>query len=967
MKTNGFVLLLLGLLITQSWAQNQADIVRVLPPEGLTLQKGWRFQAGDNAQWAKPDFSDQSWPIIELTRDINDPSSLNTASIGWLRLRFSTDSTWLREPLALLIQQSGASEIYLNGQLLHQWGAVSADPKKVIAFDPLWKPIPLPLRKTDEQVLAIRLAFQPGIHYTTLFENQNTAFWIQVKTQASADAFYQQYLVFVERFHVFMIGVCCMLAILHLAFYRFDPSQKANLYFGLWAILLIPANVLQRNLQVATPWVADKFYVANLSFSLGQIGSLLMLLALYHLLDQRKDKLFWGLVIWELVGLGLSAGFYGWGWLVGGVLPFTLCQLTIIRITWLAIRRQKKGAWIIGVGVIGYVIFFTAFLWPGVWSDDLFNLALETRRRVFFSLAMLSIPVGTSIYLGLDFALLSRALEQQLTEVNALTRQTLIQERQTQALQEMDTLKSRFFANLSHEFRTPLSIIKGSIEKLQQQDEQESKRRSDYQLIDRSAGRLLHLINQLLDLSRLEAGKLELHPQPGELTGFLQQLAASFTALFESKRITYHYTVSLQPVWVLMDSDKLEQMISNLLVNANKFTPDSGQVRFSASVEPLQTGTCELQLIVEDTGIGIAEDHLSHIFDRFYQIDDSATRSYEGTGIGLALVAELVELHGGQIRVDSTLGSGTRFHLQLPLEIVPTGSVSTQETNGSARPFSVPEVMSVNTMAETLQTHKRSSHSGHLLIVEDHRDLRLFLVDQLSKTYVVSAEENGLAGYQTALKTSPDLIISDIMMPGLDGIHLCERLKTDERTSHIPIILLTARADPDSKIKGLETGADDYLYKPFGLDELLVRVRSLLESRKKLRERFSRQLILQPIELVITSLDEQFLRKALAVTEANLANASFDVALFSRELGLSRPQLHRKLTALTDQSPNEFIRAIRLQRAAALLGQQQGNVAEVAYQVGFSSPNYFTKCFRNAYGQTPTEYAQRRAVSTKEP
>ena len=205
------------------------------------------------------------------------------------------------------------------------------------------------------------------------------------------------------------------------------------------------------------------------------------------------------------------------------------------------------------------------------------------------------------------------------------------------------------------------------------------------------------------------------------------------------------------------------------------------------------------------------------------------------------------------------------------------------------------------------------------------------------------------------------------MMPGLDGLTRCERLKTDERTSHIPIILLTARADSDSKLRGLETGADDYMSKPFGLDELRVRVRNLLESRKKLRERFSRQITLQPTQLVVTSLDEQFLQKALTVAEANLANVAFDVESFSREMGLSRTQLHRKLTALTEQSPNEFIRAIRLSRAASLLGQQGRNVADVAYQVGFSSPNYFTKCFRDVYGQTPTEYASGRVAPVKKP
>ena len=423
--------------------------------------------------------------------------------------------------------------------------------------------------------------------------------------------------------------------------------------------------------MVSTHLVADKFYVANLANSLYQLGNLLLMSALYQLLEQRKDKFYWGLVVWTLAGLLLNVSIYGWGWKVGGVLCGIACQLNLARVAWLAIRRQKKGAWIIGVGAIGYLLFFAAFFLPGMWGNHLlFDVEIANRRNILYIFSLLSIPVATSIYLGLDFALLSRALEQQLIEVKALSSQALIQEKQTQALQELDTLKSRFFANLSHEFRTPLSIIKGSVEKLQQQDEPGSSRRSDYQLIDRSASRLLQLINQLLDLSRLEAGKMELHPKPGEITHVLQLMAGSFASLFESKGITYRYTVSLQPVWVLMDSDKLEQILSNLLTNAYKFTSTKGQVRLSAAIEPLQTGTCDLQLVVQDTGIGIGEHQLPRIFDRFYQVDDSATRSYEGTGIGLALVKELVDLHGGQIKVESTMGSGTTFRLYIPLETV---------------------------------------------------------------------------------------------------------------------------------------------------------------------------------------------------------------------------------------------------------------------------------------------------------
>jgi DNA-binding response OmpR family regulator len=245
-----------------------------------------------------------------------------------------------------------------------------------------------------------------------------------------------------------------------------------------------------------------------------------------------------------------------------------------------------------------------------------------------------------------------------------------------------------------------------------------------------------------------------------------------------------------------------------------------------------------------------------------------------------------------------------------------------------------------------------------ILVVEDNAALRSFIREELTRQYRVAEAENGKQGYRQALETTPDIIICDVMMPEMDGITLCAALKTDERTSHIPLILLTAKADLESKLQGLETGADDYLTKPFKMEELQLRIRNLLESRRKLRERFSQQVTVNPKEITVTSTDERLLQKALAIMEANMANADFNVEVFSKEIGMSRAQLHRKLTALVGLSTNEFIRSLRLKRAASLLIQQQGNVSEVAYGVGFSSLNYFTKCFRDYYGQTPSEYAR---------
>jgi DNA-binding response OmpR family regulator len=370
-----------------------------------------------------------------------------------------------------------------------------------------------------------------------------------------------------------------------------------------------------------------------------------------------------------------------------------------------------------------------------------------------------------------------------------------------------------------------------------------------------------------------------------------------------------------------------------------------------------------LQLSVADTGIGIPAGQVSRIFERFHQVDTSTTRDYEGTGIGLALVKELVDLHGGKISLESHEGSGTTFSLALPLALVPP-SITQPDELLSKRP-SNPVAPLPHSRRETIAEGSISTQEAaiHILVVEDNAELRHFIGQNLGKEYAVREAENGLKGYEQAVSTIPDLIISDVMMPGLDGVSLCQKLKTDERTSHIPLILLTAKADMESKLKGLETGADEYLTKPFHLEELLLRIRNLLESRKRVQERFGKQTQLNPQEIPVTTTDERFLQRVVSVLEVHLDNADFDVEAFSKEIGLSRTHLHRKLTALTGQAPNEFVRTFRLKRAARLLEQQHGNVSEIAYSVGFSTLNYFTKCFKDYYGVSPSEYVRRQTPS----
>jgi signal transduction histidine kinase/DNA-binding response OmpR family regulator/streptogramin lyase len=538
-----------------------------------------------------------------------------------------------------------------------------------------------------------------------------------------------------------------------------------------------------------------------------------------------------------------------------------------------------------------------------------------------------------------------------------------INQLESDKLRELDSLKSHFFANISHEFRTPLTLIQGTVTKLEKEDAFPG-RQVDYRLIERNADRLLQLINQLLDLSKLEAGKLDLHPKPGELTVFLKILAASFASLYQSKHIAYSYDLPEEPLHVRFDADKLEKIVVNLLCNAYKFTPAGGEVTFSARVSEKDATYCKVHLTISDSGIGIPAEQLPRVFDRFYQADASATRDYEGTGIGLALVKELVDLHGGIISVESSQEKGTTFFVRLPLGLTP--APTSREDELLPGPFtqkvnSLPDAQYEEDQA--LSGKKVQEQAVQVLVVEDNTELRRFLTQNLLREYTVLEAENGLKGYEQAIRTIPDVIISDVMMPGLDGVSLCGKLKTDERTSHIPFILLTAKADVESRLQGLSTGADDYLTKPFNLEELQLRIRNLLESRNRIQERFGKQIHLDPQQIPVTSTDERFLQRVLSLMEANLSDTSFDVEAFSKEIGLSRTHLHRKLTALTGQAPNEFIRTFRLKRAASLLRQQHGNVSEIAYAVGFSTLNYFTKCFKDLYGVTPSEYVRNPSPS----
>lgn len=516
---------------------------------------------------------------------------------------------------------------------------------------------------------------------------------------------------------------------------------------------------------------------------------------------------------------------------------------------------------------------------------------------------------------------------------------------------EVDELKSKFFANITHEFRTPLTLILGPIE-MMKSEAVNPKIHQHLNVMKSNASRLLDLINQLLELSKIEAGSLKIKASPGNIVPVVKGIVMSFESMALKKGITLKAESLKEEMYLYFDREKLEKVLINLISNAIKFTPDGGQI----FVE-LSDGDEYLNILIKDTGMGIPEKDLEFIFNRFYQSANG--RESMGSGIGLALAKELVELHHGSIRVKSTEGIETEFIIRLPMgnahlskediimdEIAPS---SKYPSNGQESPESgFEEVISDG-------YERNESRKPQLLLIEDNRDVRNYITEILNPDYQIIQAHDGEEGISMALENLPDIIISDVMMPKKDGYEVCSSLKQDEKTSHIPIILLTAKVTTEDKIQGLENQADDYVTKPFVPKELLARVQNLIESRKKLQQKFQRELVLKPSEMAVNSVEEKFITKLLHIVEEHIGDEKFGVEQLAREIGMSRSQIHRKMMALTNQAPNQFIRTFRLTRAMELLKKQAATASEIAYEVGFSSPSYFTKCFREQFGYTPSE------------
>lgn len=499
-------------------------------------------------------------------------------------------------------------------------------------------------------------------------------------------------------------------------------------------------------------------------------------------------------------------------------------------------------------------------------------------------------------------------------------------------LKEIDTLRIKLFANISHELRTPLTLMKGTIE-----DHLQESNTSGWELMESQTNKLLRLINQLLDLTKLESGKFKLRLETRCIYNYIKSQITIYTSYAARSGVKIKSSIPKGALYVAYDEDAMDNILSNLMSNALKYSVEGDTIHFNVAYT---NNVFELQ--VADEGIGINKESLPKIFDRFYQTDNAIGL---GTGLGLTLTKELVELHGGKINVTSVVGEGSTFTIKIPFKKL-----------NIEKP--VEDVVYISETASQEATDENPKIQDYqILVVEDNLDLGKMIVDKLKSTYNVAHVTSGKAGLQEAQKSLPNLIISDVMMEGMSGIELCSQLKINNLTSHIPVILLTAKTDIQTKIKGLQTGADDFLLKPFNTTELKIRIENLLQQRKLLKSKYQKIIALSTDDITVTSNEEIFVKKLITAIEQNLEDNNFGATQLGDTLGMSRMQLHRKITSLTEHSTSSFIRYIRLQRAKEFLKKGEP-VSQTAYKVGFNSLSYFTTAFKKEFGVSPSEFAQ---------
>lgn len=556
-------------------------------------------------------------------------------------------------------------------------------------------------------------------------------------------------------------------------------------------------------------------------------------------------------------------------------------------------------------------------------------------------LAIIVRAYWTKNRMNMELSRQKKKLEEQRDQLISLSKQ----------LEKATHAKLVFFTNVSHDFRTPLTLVADPVEQLLEDKALTPRQQSLLKVVHKNVHILLRLVNQILDFRKYENDKLELVRANMNLRVQLQEWSHSFQTLALKKHIHFVLEVNDDRADYLMavDAEKMERVYFNLLSNAFKFTPENGTITVTLSTLTKEEGGRYARLVVADTGSGISVQHIRHIFDRFYQIDVN----HAGSGIGLALAKAFVELHGGEITVDSVEGKGTVFTVDIPMTLVEEPSADLVQKPRITQQMVVEELEDMETEEQIPDENKEC-----ILIIDDNADVRDYVKSLLKEEYTVIEAPDGRAGLKKAMKYVPDAIICDVMMPVMDGLECCRKLKTELQTSHIPVMLLTACSLDEQRIQGFECGADSYISKPFNSKLLLVRLRNLMDNHKRLKQFFGDKTSLSKES--VSDVDKGFVDRFRELIEENLADSELSVEDLGGKMGLSRVQLYRKIKALTNYSPNELVRIARLKKAASLLASSEKTISEITYEVGFTSPSYFTKCYKEYFGESPTDFLKRR-------
>jgi signal transduction histidine kinase/DNA-binding response OmpR family regulator len=951
---------------------------------GVLDLTGWDFEHDGivalNGSWKyiwmhdSPDYSKAQCNVSGWNNIVVPAIWINTVhesyGYGWLRLKVITRTD---KNLRLYLKiPSCASDIYCNGKKLFSFG-VTGNSQNNYHPERSSKSILLP--ECDTLNLAWKLVNYAdrlgGPKYSLIIGNDNDILKYVSKLN------FQITLTF---------GVIFIMFVYHILIWYRRRRDLPSLYFGLFCLIIAVRLFVNEIVYLFSFDFLLWFYIFTkiefLTLPLGSAAILLFISKLFPEESLKKIELFLHgiFVTLALITIFTSLKFYC-GIINLYQLSVLLVIVTCLIIIFRALIKRRVHAKIVLSGslVMGFCVVY-----------DILITHLPTDTGFITSLGLVFFIIIQSSVLSFKFAdayntaeHLSKNLKDEVDlKTNDIQLKSEELKKINSELKKADEYKTRFFQNFTHEFKTPLTLITGPVHSVLNglYGEISQTVRKQLEVVKQNGLKTVTLVNQILELARSDVKRLELKLAKHNIDDTLKSILANFESLAKKNKIKIAFVAeNTSLVYSLIDIEKFERIFYNLLSNSFKFTKANDSVQLILSY---MNDSDKYVITVKDTGIGISEENIPYIFNRFYKANIHGIADSQGTGIGLALVKEYTALHGGQIKVSSMLGTGTEFTLEFPVMENKTDIEKYLSSDYSNIEFIDNLYLPVHLVQNEIEYYIKSADTDidskdesindepkelknrdkTIVIVEDNSDMRSYIIDILKKDYEVTEAKNGEEGFDAVIATMPDLIISDVMMPRMDGIELCRKLKTDIRTEHIPVIILTALSSSSDSIEGYSIGADDYISKPFSRELLLVRITNLIESRNKIREHFKSRFLLEPEYNFVESNVEKFIRKAISAVECNITNTNFNVELFAAEIGISQIQLYRKLTSIVGQSPAEFMRVVRLKRAAKILEEsieKDINISEIANSLGFSSSSYFSTLYKKHFGISPTDYAKK--------